>query len=97
MQIPYIAKMQDKDKSLKKELMKSDNKYELSKIECTLVLTIEGKIYIHTAIQQKVIDLYHEYLCHPSAMCTEATIRGTMTWSGLSRSAKYFCKTRRMG
>jgi hypothetical protein len=26
MQIPYIAKMQDKDKSLKKELMKSNNK-----------------------------------------------------------------------
>jgi lipid II:glycine glycyltransferase (peptidoglycan interpeptide bridge formation enzyme) len=37
MQIPYIAKMRDKDKSLKKELMKSDNKYELAKIERTLV------------------------------------------------------------
>jgi hypothetical protein len=31
MQIPYIAKTQDKDKSLKKELMKSNDKYELSK------------------------------------------------------------------
>jgi hypothetical protein len=59
-QIPYIAKMQDKDKSLKKELTKSDNKYELTKIERTLVLTINGKIFIPTAIRQKVIAWYHE-------------------------------------
>jgi hypothetical protein len=31
MQIPYIAKMQDKDKLLMKELMKSDHKYKLTK------------------------------------------------------------------
>jgi hypothetical protein len=53
MQIPYIAKMQDKDKSLKKEVMKSDNKYELTKIDRTLVLNIEGKIFIPTAIRKK--------------------------------------------
>jgi hypothetical protein len=52
-QIPYIARMQDKDKSLKKELMKSDNKHELTKIERTLVLTIDGKRFIPTAIRQK--------------------------------------------
>jgi hypothetical protein len=61
-QIPYIAKMQDKDKLLKKELTKSDNTYELTKIECTLVLTIDGKIFIPIAIQQKVIAWYHKYL-----------------------------------
>jgi hypothetical protein len=65
MQIPYIAKMQNKDKTLKKELTKSDNKYELTKIERTLVLTIDGKIFIPTVIRQKVIAWYHEYLCHP--------------------------------
>jgi hypothetical protein len=42
MQIPYIAKMQDKDKSLMKELTKSDHKYELTKIERTAVLTLNG-------------------------------------------------------
>jgi hypothetical protein len=46
----YVAEMQNKDKSRKKELMKSDNKYELTKIEHTLVLTTEGKIFIPTAI-----------------------------------------------
>jgi hypothetical protein len=88
MQIPYIAEMQNKDKSLKKELMKSDNKYELTKIERTPVLTIEGNIFI-----PKVIACNHEYLCHPGATRTEATIRGTMTWPGLSRNIQSFCKT----
>jgi hypothetical protein len=41
MQIPYIAKMQGKDKSLIKELMKSDHNYELTKIERTPVLTLQ--------------------------------------------------------
>jgi hypothetical protein len=54
-QIPYIAKMQDKDKSLMKELMKSDHKYELTIIERTAVLTPNGKIFIPTAIRNSVI------------------------------------------
>jgi uncharacterized protein (DUF2344 family) len=74
MQIPYIAKMQDKDESLKKELTKSDNKYTLTKIERTFVLTIGGKIFIPAAIRQKVIAWYHEYLCHPGTTHTEARI-----------------------
>jgi hypothetical protein len=56
MQIPCIAKMQDQDKSLMKELMKSDHKYELTKIERTAVLTLNSKIFIPTAIRNPVID-----------------------------------------
>jgi hypothetical protein len=93
MQIPYIAKMQNKDKMLQKELTKSENKYELTKIERTLVLTIGGKILIPIAIQQKVIAWYHEYLCHPGTTRTEATIRGTMTWPGLTKNVETYCKT----
>jgi hypothetical protein len=54
--------MKDKDKSLKKELSKSDHKYKLTEIERTLVLTIGGKIFIPTAIRKKVIAWYHKYL-----------------------------------
>jgi hypothetical protein len=43
MQIPYIAKIQDTYKSLMKELMKIDHKYELTKIERNSVLTLDGK------------------------------------------------------
>jgi hypothetical protein len=57
--------MQDKDKSLKREQSKSDHESELTNIERTSVLTIGGKIFILTAIQQKAITWYHAYLCHP--------------------------------
>jgi hypothetical protein len=80
MQILYIAKIQDKDKSLMKELMKSDHKYELTKKERTAVLTLNGKIFIPTAIRN-------------SATRTKATICGTMTWPGLSRNVQFHCKT----
>jgi hypothetical protein len=93
MQIPYIEKMQNKEKSLMKELMKSDHKYELTKIEPTAVLTLNGKIFITTAIRNPVIDWYHQYLCHPEATRTEATIRNTMTWPGLTRNVQSHCKT----
>jgi hypothetical protein len=73
-QIPYIAKMQDKDRSLMKELMKSDHMYELTKIERTAVLTLSAKIFILTAIRIPVITWYHRYLCHPGATRTEATL-----------------------
>jgi hypothetical protein len=67
--------------------IKSDHKYELTKIERTSVLTLNGKIYIPTAIINSVIRWYHQNLCHPGATRTEATIRGTMKWPGS------FCKT----
>jgi hypothetical protein len=82
MQIPFTAKMQNKEKSLMKELTKSDHKYELTKIERTAVLTLNGKLYIPTVIRNPVIDWYHQYLCHPGATRTDATIRNTMTWQG---------------
>jgi hypothetical protein len=74
MQIPYIAKMQDKNKLLMKELMKSDHKYKLAKIERTAVLTPNGNIFIPMAIRNSVIGWYHQYLCHPGATRTKATI-----------------------
>jgi hypothetical protein len=79
-------------KSLKKELTKSDNKYKLAKIERTRVLTIKGKIFIPTAIRQKLIAWYHNCLCRLGATRTEAMIRGTMIWPGLTRNVQSYCK-----
>jgi hypothetical protein len=80
MKILYIAKMQNKDKSLMKESMKSDHKYKLTKIERSAVLTLEVKIFIPTAIRNYVIGWYHQYLYHPDATRTESTTQGTMKW-----------------
>jgi hypothetical protein len=56
--------MQDTYKSLKKELKKSDDKYDLTEKECTAKLILDGKIFVTTAIRKSVIGWYHEYLCH---------------------------------
>jgi hypothetical protein len=85
--------MQEKDKCLIKELKKSDHKYELTKIERTAVLTLNGKIFIPAAIRNSVIGWYHELLCHPGATRTKATIRSTMMWPGSTRNVQSFCKT----
>jgi hypothetical protein len=37
--------MQNKDKSTMKELTKSDHEYELTKVERTAVLTMNGKLF----------------------------------------------------
>jgi hypothetical protein len=76
-----------------KELTKSDHKYELTKIERTAVLTLNGKIFIPTVIRNPVIDWYHQYLCRPGATRTEPTIRNTMTWPGFTRNVQSHCKT----
>jgi hypothetical protein len=91
MQIPYIAKMQEQDKLLMKELTKSEHKYELTKIERTSLLTLNGKIFIPTAIRNPVIVWYHQHLCNPGATRTEATIRNTMTWPWLTRNVQSHC------
>jgi hypothetical protein len=93
MQIPYIATMLNKDNSLIKDFKKSDHKYELNKIECTAVLTLNGKLFITTVKKNSGIVCYHEYLCHPGATRTKATIRGTMTRPGLTKNVQSFCKT----
>jgi hypothetical protein len=80
--------MQDKDKSLMKQLMKSDHKYKLTKIERTAVLTMNGKIFIPTAIRYSIIGWYHQYLSHPGATRIESTIQNTTTWPGLTHNVQ---------
>jgi hypothetical protein len=92
MDMPYIAEMQEKDKHLMTEIKKENHKYELKKIERTLVLTWDGDIFIPTAVHNDVISWYHEYLCHPVATHTEATIRSAMIWPGLTKEVQSHCK-----
>jgi hypothetical protein len=92
MQIPHITKMQDKDKSLMKELMKSGHKYELTKIERTAVLTLNGKIFIRTAIKtlssDGIINTSVILVLKSPTQQSEA-----LTWPVLTRNVQPFCNT----
>jgi hypothetical protein len=76
-----------------KQLNKSDHKYELTKIERTAVLKLNGKLFILKVIRNPVINWYHQYICHPGVTGTNATIRNTMMWPGLTRNVQSHCKT----
>jgi capsule polysaccharide modification protein KpsS len=74
MDMPYITEMQEKDKHLITDIKKENHKYELNKIERRLVMTRSGNIFIPTAVYKDEMVWYHEYLYHPGAAHTEATI-----------------------
>ena len=93
MELPYIAEMQHKDKTLMKQVMKDNSKYEESRIEKTDVFTYQGKIYVPPSLRPQVIAWYHQYLCHPGVNRTELSIRQTMYWPGLTEDVKKHVKT----
>ena len=93
MELPYIAEMQHKDKTLMKQVMKDKSKYEESRIEKTDVFTYQGKIYVPPSLFPQVIAWYHQYLCHPVVNRTELSIRQTMYWPGLTEDVKKHVKT----
>ena len=85
---------QTKDKALRKNLRGDQrNLYSTKKIEKYKIITYKDKLYIPATLQQRVIEWYHEYLCHPGENRTEETIRRTMTWPELRAQVRVFCRT----
>jgi hypothetical protein len=50
-----------------RKIKKDNHKYELKKIERTLILMCYGKLYIMIAIRKHIMMWYHEHICHPGA------------------------------
>jgi hypothetical protein len=51
----------------------------------------EDKIIIPTNLQRRVVEWYHEYLCHPGETRTEQTIRQHYTWENLCKTVHDIC------
>ena len=90
-----ISEYQKLDKNLREKVRRGTNKEKFSqrKLDKYTVTTYDGKIYIPDKLQQRVVEWYHEYLCHPGIQRTEETIRRTMTWPDLHTHVKSFCTT----
>ena len=88
-----IQKCQQADKSLRTKRRAQRGLYGYKTLENVKVITYKNKIYIPEALQLRVIEWYHEYLCHPGETRTEETIRRTMTWPNLREQVRSFCKT----
>jgi hypothetical protein len=53
----------------------------------------DGKIVIPTNLQRRVVEWYHEYLCHPGETRTEQTIRQHYTWEKIRKMIHDICTT----
>ena len=89
-----IAKHQGMDTKLQKERSgKRSNEYAIKTVENVDLIMHKEKICIPIALQDRVVAWYHEYLRHPGETRTEATIRQTMTWPGLTKQVKDYCSS----
>ena len=91
---PMIAKYQKDDKKLKTSMLKTTTEdYTTKKVEGVELIHYLGKIYVPQRLQSRVVAWYHEYLAHPGEKRTEETIAQWLTWPGLRREVRGFCRT----
>jgi hypothetical protein len=57
------------------------------------LVVYDDKIVIPTNLQRRVVEWYHEYLCHPGETRTEQTIRQHYTWGNLCMTVHEICTT----
>ena len=88
-----IYEKQRKDKFLREALRGSQRtQYGHKTVEKYKLRTYKDKVYIPATLQYRVVEWYHEYLCHPGEVRTEETIRRTMTWPSLRTDVRKYCK-----
>ena len=96
-QIRYhdIAKAQETDAKLKQKLV-SHKDYTLDTFrggnKDHRLICRNNKICLSAALQKKIVDWYHEMLCHPGETQTEHTFRQHFDWIGLRTTFHDVCK-----
>ena len=87
-------KYQQKDKMLLKTSKGPNAKHYSTKlIEGVPVIMYHEKVCVPLALQQRIVEWFHEYLRHPGEVRTEETIRRTMVWPNLRVHVRKYCKT----
>lgn len=89
-----ISKLQRDDKILRKTVTKGlSNQYGTTLVEGVEIITHEGKLYVPSQLQSRVVAWYHEYLAHPGQTRLEATIRQIYTWPKLREHVHQYCRS----
>ena len=91
----YITKSEKTDAKLKQELV-SHKDYNLETFrggdQNHCLICRNSKICLPTELQKKIVDWYHEMICHPGENHTENTLRQCFDWKGLSTTVHDVCK-----
>ena len=91
----HIAAEQDEDNELKKRMTnkRSKRKYTKRPVNDADVILENGKVFIPQSLRERMLDWYHIYLVHPGTKRMKSTIKSTMTWPGLNKDVKRYCRT----
>lgn len=90
-----IAKYQQKDKALIKQIKDSPDKFGQRTIEGAELTTTkpDNKILVPKMLQPRIVAWYHEYLTHPGDKVLEKTMRQTLHWDGMRKDVERYVRT----
>ncbi len=58
-----------------------------------LLTTRDGKILVPASLRERMVEWYHEILCHPGEDRTEETIAQHFAWKGMRNTVRRICRT----
>jgi hypothetical protein len=92
--IQHIDQLQTKDKALLK-LVTTNDSYSLKSFHggegSRQLIVYNDKIVIPKTLQQRTVEWYHWYLCHPGETRTEQTIKQHFWWKNLRDTVHDVC------
>ena len=72
---------------------RAPSKYTKIKLEGVDVIAKYGKVVVPAALQDRIVESYHDLLQHPGMTRMEATIRHVFDWRGLREKVEQHCRT----
>jgi hypothetical protein len=95
LQYKIIAKYQWKQNDLVSKVRKNHEGFQIKSFcgggKKRDLICYNDKIAIPTALQKRVVEWYHETLCHPGETRTEATLRQYLWWPNLRNDVHVVC------
>jgi hypothetical protein len=88
-----IDRYQRKDKELLRKARRDSSAYSTIELEGVTLIAKHGKVIVPEALQDRLVESYHELLQHPGMNRMEATIRHVFDWRGLREKVEEHCRT----
>ena len=95
--VKMFKEHQDRDQELQKKLKSAlKNKspsYSVKNVEGTELIHLNNRIVVPSTLRKRVMDWYHEVLCHPGSVRMDCTIKNVCTWLKMRDDIYEYCKT----
>ena len=88
-----ISQYQKQDRELLRKANKPQSKYHTVELEDEELIAINGKVIVPEALQDRLIEQYHQLLNHPGMTRMEATVRHAFEFRGLREKIERCCRT----